>query len=426
MKKTPLELLNNREIALPTKSSIKTVRFLLKLMQSSSDVEYKYSFDTKKMMGEQVILLADHATKDAYKYVLHGYPFSNPNVVVGYQNIFVKGLFKLLLKGGIIPKKLYQADQKALIEMLKILNMGGSLCVFPEGIQSTSGSTHPIFTGTAKLLKKAKVTVVLCKSYGSYLVRPRYKTANNKGHQEYHYEILFTKEELEVLTVEEIYTKLLNRFTFNDFTWNKTAKYKYFSKKDYLATGLNYILYHCPKCNGEFTLKTDKNNLVCEKCGNNLVLNEYYDLLPNSPKDYMPYSSIDEWYKHQRKLVQEEVKKPFKYEYECDICDLHTEKLCKEKFYKCGEGVVTITNDSIRYVGTRHGQEVDLVLDMKGIPSFTFTPNKNNYLYYDNLVYCFKPKKDILKVVKYMLLVEESNRLLSDSWNKVCKDVYEI
>ncbi len=105
--------------------------------------------------------------------------------------------------------------------------------------------------------------------------------------------------------------------------------------------------------------------------------------------------------------------------------DLHTEKLCKEKFYKCGEGVVTITNDSIRYVGTRHGQKVDIVLDMKGIPSFTFTPNKNNYLYYDNLVYCFKPKKDVLKVVKYMLIVEESNRLLSDSWNKVCKDVYE-
>ena len=83
MKKTPLETLNTRQIALPNKWAAKIVRVLLKLMQFRKDVAYQYAFDVGEMKGKPIILLAAHATKDAYKYVLHGCTFCDPNVVIG-------------------------------------------------------------------------------------------------------------------------------------------------------------------------------------------------------------------------------------------------------------------------------------------------------------------------------------------------------
>ncbi len=428
MRKTPLEKLNTREIALPNKRATKLIRFILKHAQKGADVGYEYSFDTSQTYGKQVILIADHATKDAYKYVLHGYPFIDPNVVIGYQNIFIKGLFGLLLKGGIIPKKLYTADQKSVTEMLRVLKMGGSLCIFPEGIQSSSGSTHPIFSGTAKMLKLAGVPVVLCKSYGSYLVSPRYKhrMPKNNGRQEFHYQILFTERDLKALSVDEIDARLLQAFRYNDFEWNKVAMNKYTPPKNHtLAEGLENILYRCPKCGGEFTLKTVGEHILCESCGNDIALDEYYRISPATEKDYLPYSSIDDWYKHQRKLVGEEVKGEFLYRYECEAFDVHTEKLHSDSFYPCGEGVITITNEKISYEGTRHNREVNIDFDVKAIPSFVFTPNQDNDFYYEDVYYSFRPKTDRKKVVKYMLLVEEAHRLLNPTWDKISKEVYE-
>ncbi len=426
MGSTPLEVLNKRHVTPPSKATARTLRFLLRCMQAGADVTYTYSFDKAEMENKQVILLADHATRDAYKYVLYGYPLAAPNVVVGYQNIFVKGLFRLLLKGGIIPKKLYQADTKAILDMLKILRLGGSLCVFPEGIQSASGSTHPIFMGTAGLLKKAGVPVILCKSYGSYLVKPRYKKRANKGHQEFHYEILFREEDLKALSEAEICDRLIEHFRYDDFAWNRNARYPYTgAKREPLAKGIESILYHCPKCKSEFRLKTKGEAIVCEDCGNTVLLNEYYDLLPASERDSMPYSSIDAWFKHQRALAAEEAKQGFSYQYVCDMYDLHTEKLSFQPYYCCGEGQMTITNEVIRYQGTRHGEEVDISIPIKNAPSFVFTPNQDNDLYYKNIYYSFRPKKNRERVVKYMLLVEEAHRLLDVGWDKISRDAYD-
>lgn len=423
MKKTPKELVNSRRLELPKKSVARLLLSILKIKQFKSDVSYVYHFDKKEMKGKQVILIADHATRNAYIHVLSGYKFIMPNIVVGYQNIFIKFLFKLLLKVGVIPKKLYQADRKSVVEMLSALKLGGSLCFFPEGIQSNSGSTHPIFSATGKFLKKAGVTVVLCKSFGSYLVRPRYKKSDNRGRQEFHYEILFNEQQLKEMTVEEIDKRLLERFQYNDFEWNKIHRNKYFGKQP-LAQDIENIIYYCPKCCSEFTITTEGEDIVCNHCHNAIHLNEYYDLSPKTEKDYLPYTSIDEWFKAQRKLVKEEVKSMFCYEYECEIYDIHTDKTSIKPFYCCGEGTMTLTNEGLRYRGTRHNENVDLFFDVKSVPSFVFTPNQDNDLYFNDVYYSFRPKKDRIKVVKYMLLVEESHCLVDDTWKKISESVY--
>ena len=68
---------------------------------------------------------------------------------------------------------------------------------------------------------------------------------------------------------------------------------------------------------------------------------------------------------------------------------------------------------------------MDKRFDVHGIPSFIFTPNQDNDFYYENVYYSFRPKTDREKVVKYMLLVEESHRLVDPSWDRISRDVYD-
>ena len=44
--------------------------------------------------------------------------------------------------------------------------------------------------------------------------------------------------------------------------------------------------------------------------------------------------------------------------------------------------------------------------------------------YYHNEYYGFKPKQDLYKGVRYMLIVEELNRLANTDWAAASRDVY--
>jgi hypothetical protein len=95
---------------------------------------------------------------------------SDLNIVAGYQNFFSsKTNYFGMTQMNAIPKLLYQPDTSCTRKMLKVIKSGGSLALFPEGIQSISGSTHPINPATCKFIKKAGVLVILANSQGSYL-----------------------------------------------------------------------------------------------------------------------------------------------------------------------------------------------------------------------------------------------------------------
>lgn len=425
MGKDLLEILNNRAVEVPTKSTEILLRTIISLkVLFSPKAKYVYHDDFKPYKMKPIILIGDHASRDNFYYVLHGWRLTRPNVVVGYQNVFVKGLFKILLKAQVILKSLYEADMQAMRNMLKILSLGGSLCFFPEGIQSTSGSTHPMNPTTIKFLKKTKVPVVLCKSYGSYLIHPRYKKETLKGHHEYHYHLLFTESELKEKSVDELYDKYLKMFKYNDLEWNEEKHYKYKGKEPTIA-GLDKIIYHCPKCHTEFKMEINGSCMRCTNCGNEVEMDDEYRIKAKEGS-YLPYKNIDEWYKDQRRMVIEELKtKDLNISYDCYLVDIYTKELRSDPYYIVGEGKVTITKECITYVGTRDNVDVKYEYKISATPSFPFTPGKDNDLYFNNKYNCFRPKADNNKVVKYMLYVEEAHNQLDPVWNKSSRDVYD-
>lgn len=423
-KKTPKEIVDNYVPKKPSFIAMCFFRIALKFVCLKHNVKFIYKFNKKEMKGRQVIIISDHASRDNYFFALSGYPFANPNCIIGYQNVFDKKYFKMLLKAGVIPKYLYAPDYKATKNTLRLIKEGASICFFPEGIQSAVGSTHPMNPASIKLMKSAGIDVVLCHSRGAYLSKPRFSKKWRKGYMEFEYSILFTKEELKAKSHDELYEKYMKEFSYNDFIWNKEKRIKY-TCEDSNAKGLEQLLYYCPKCGSEFEIVNDKDTLVCKKCGNTIQVNEYYDLIKLNDS-YLPFNRIDEWFNYQRKLVREEIKADdYKYEYDAELLEICYEKLLKNRYIVTGKGHVTIDKDNITYNGTRNNEEFIKIFKIDSIPSAPLDCGDDNEFYYENEYYSLRPLDNPNTSTKIMMIIEELHNLKDPSWNKYSRDVYD-
>ena len=305
MKKDLKTRLVNRKVKPPNPVLMTIGMWVVGIMNKRYGVEFSYDYDCKTIENQPVVLLSSHASRLEFVYTVYGFGRKDINVVCGYQNILKKWLFGLFIAFGVISKYLYQPDIMCVKNMLRVLKRGGAVGLFPEGIQSTSGSTHPINPATAHFIKNCKANVVVCTTQGAYLATNRYSVDRKKGYIGIRYTHLFTPETLAELTEEEIYDRILKNIRYNDFAFNKVARHKYVGKLPN-AAGLDNILYKCPDCKKENGLHVVRNTIECKHCGFAAEVNEYYDLVQQKGNE-IP-QDIDAWYKWQRKCVAEEVK----------------------------------------------------------------------------------------------------------------------
>mgnify|MGYP003312820574 CR=1 FL=1 len=417
MKRTPKEIVDRYVPKKPSFITFFISQLVAKNFTKKHPIEVTYNFDKKIMNGRQVLLLSDHACRDIYYHILATYPFVRLNAYVGYQNLFNKSLFRAFLLNGVIPKYLFSPDIKSVKDGMKLVKNGRSILLFPEGIHSDAGYNQPINPATAKLISKFKIDVVLCKSYGEYLSEPRFNRCWHKGKTKLEYIWLFKKEELDTLSVEDINKRLLDKFQYNDFMWNKKEQNKYYGEKPN-AYMLDMILYRCPKCGCENKMKVVNDKLMCGKCGNTVIVDEAYNIKPYK-KSTLPYERIDEWFMDERMHIREKVlDENFNYEFDCTLIDLATEKLLKNQYIKCGQGNVKITKDKIIYIGTRYDKPFTKEFMISSIPSTPFTIDNCIEFFYNNEYYSFKITDESEKACKIMMIIEELHMNLDPSWKK--------
>jgi|GEM_PF-2584554 len=436
-KKSLVARYDEREIAKPNRFVYWIFMLYARLVALQLHPKFFYHFDKEELKGKQIILLSDHSYYDAPLFALSGLSSVKMNIVMGYQDLFQIFLFPFFLKMGIIAKRQYVTDIRAVRQMMQVIRMGGSLCFFPEGVHSTTGSNHPINPSTVDLLKTFGVTVVLCKNYGGQCSQPFYKKPIvTKGHQELHYEILFTPEELKEKSCDALYAKLMRRIRYRDFQWAAEHGYTYRRRGETNAYGADNLVYLCPKCGSKYTLNVAEDEIQCTACGNRIRMDDSFALHPVNEESVSPYRNIDDWHKAQRRQMREEVKDPnFSLSYECDLCDLYYDTLRWNQVHEVGEGKVTIDHAGIHYCGTRNGENVSYDFDIKLLPSFLYY-RKFAYLYcidehtfniisYHNELFFFRPKKDRKKMVQYVLAVEELHNLIDPVWDKCSRDAYD-
>ena len=415
----------NRKIKKPNTILMTVAMWALGILNKLYKVKFHYDYDPKSIKDQPVILLSSHAARLEFLYTIYGFKRKDINIVCGFQNILQKGLYPLFMALGVISKYLYQPDFMCVKNMLKVLKRGGAIGLFPEGIQSTSGSTHPINPATTAFIKRSKANIVVCTTKGAYLATNRYSSDRKKGYIGVHYSLVFTPEMLEQLTEEQIYRLLLEKISYNDFAFNKTARNKYIGKKPN-AFGIDKILYKCPDCQKEHKLRVENDTVVCGSCGFRVQINEYYDLVSVNGKGCP--ADIDQWYKWQRKCVAREIQKDdFEMVLSGSLCTLRLDKLEKPPKNRTvlSVGEARLTNRGLSFTGTLDGQSADFDFPAIFLYSLTFSTKGFLEFYHNNDYYMLFPDDKERCLIKWTLAAEEIHNLYDKKWRAACADAYE-
>jgi ribosomal protein L37AE/L43A len=156
------------------------------------------------------------------------------------------------------------------------------------------------------MIKSAKCGLVTYKITGGYYVSPIWGTSKcRKGFVSGAPVKVYTKEEIEKLSEDEIYEIIKSDLYENAHTTQEKLHKKYKGKN--LAEGLENLIFKCPSCGDVDKLKSTGNVVTCEKCNNSFSINEYGELANIS------YKNIFELYNWQEKEICKDIKKNIAY-----------------------------------------------------------------------------------------------------------------
>lgn len=228
-------------------------------------LKFGYTYKPAKDLPDHYIVLSNHTTD--YDCVLVACSFKKQMYYVASEHIARwKHGFKLLnwALSPILRKKGTTAAS-AIIDILRKVRKGANVCMFAEGVRSWDGLTCPITTTTGGLVKAARCGLVTYRISGGYFTSPMWSTKNTRrGYLHGEPVHVFTAEQIAAMSEEEV-----NRIIREDLHEDAYARQaqkpsKYKGKR--LAENLENLLYLCPCCGGEDTLRSKDDRVFCTEC----------------------------------------------------------------------------------------------------------------------------------------------------------------
>ena len=384
-------------------------------MYKKYNVHYTFKTDIRNVEGPY-IFISNHASR--LDYMFAGIPMlpAKLNFVAGYNEFYrshLAGVFKML---RVIPKKNFTPDYYAVKEMNRVLKDGGRIIIFPEGMSSISGANQPVAIGTGKFIKHHKVPVYYSIIKGGYLTSPKYNLNDRCGRVEVVFDQMFTPEQLEKLSPEEIEDIINNALYHDDYAWNKKHKYHY-DIGDNGAEKLETLLFWCPKCGTQHAMKGEGNTIRCTACGNGATMDDRYILTPFNDSCFIPETQT-EWFRMQREVIKKEVQnEQFFMEENVKLGMLPKHGLLKEQAtsYIVGEGKVRLDRTGLTYEGTRDGAPWNFHIESKNLPTYGMCTDVSRfYTFYQGEFVEFYPQHDVVE--KFFLATEEIHRLNGGKW----------
>lgn len=386
--------------------------FIVKLF---AKIKYKHTIEKNNMrdIKSPILAIANHAsTMDAVFTIVSLLP-KRYNIVAA-KDLFTWPQLKPFIKAfGAIPKNQMSMDVASLRKMKNALENKQNVLVFPEGKTSIDGREMTnLPTNIGKFVKMMDCNVVMVKTNGSFLTKPRWFKGFKRGKVHTVVYPLIRKEEIKTMSAMEVYEKVKEALKYNDNIWQRENNIK-FTHKHY-AKGLEYILYKCPKCGAEYEMETDDNYLTCKKCGNKIIYDSLGYLLP-ATKDSVAIDRLDLWTDMEKNEVLKEIMQDdFKISKEVILQELDQKTY---KYIDSGEGELYITRKTIGYKGTRLGNEFEIEQPLKNMNTI-ITKNQEgiDLIKCNNIFRClFKEHK---WSTKYEFIVEQIYALDNNLINK--------
>lgn len=366
---------------------------------------WRHRIDRSELKGlrSPVLALSNHCSTIDIVLTVHTLLPKRYNIVTGRDLFTWKALKPFIKAFGCIPKNQCTIDIGAMRTMKNAVEQGRNIILYPEGRTSIDGKNLAYLSpAIAKFIRFMDCDVVTVHTVGAYLTRPRYCKSFKKGKIISKATVLFKREEIKSMTNEEIFDRVQKALSFNDHVFQRENNIRFKSASP--AENLNYILYKCPRCGEEYEMSVeDGRYLVCGHCGNRVEYTEYGELIPSEGS--VAFDRVDLWYDFERRSVTEELKKE-------DFCickeaELLIEDREKAEFSRHGEGKLFIKDGYIGYEGTRDGEALTFVQDLKRTNTLVTKNSEGVDLIYDETIYRFLFKEHKWSS-KYNLIVEQN------------------
>lgn len=357
------------------------------------------------------ILLCNHNSFFDFKVATRAFFPRRANYIVAVDGFINRE--KLMRNVGCLGKRKFTSDPAIVRQLKHTLEVNKSIAViYPEARYSLIGTTAILPESLGKLIKMFKYPVVTLISHGHHLHEPVWNLIKRKVPVKSVMTYLFTKEDLESLTIDQINSKIKEAFYYNDYEYQVNNNIKV--KGDNRAKNLHKVLYKCPHCLTDYSMNSENNKLFCEECHHEYHVDEYNRL--NELNGETIFNFIPDWFEWQREEVRKEIEnKDYGSTIEINIDSLPN----STGYYRLGKGKLTHNEKGFLLEAELQGEKLEVhkpVLTNYGVhieydyfgkgDCISFSTNDDTYYLY--------PLNQKLSVTKYHFAVEELYKLANE------------
>ncbi len=417
MKETKQQKLVRRELHKPNAVLYAILMLVCKILNKGTNTHFYYKAKPSEEKG-QIVMIANHASRNDYLFTAPPCFPKRLNYVVGYNEFFRFPVNLMLKIMQVVPKRNFTNDTYTIKQVLKLKKKGANICFMPEGMSSITGMAQPVMPGGAKLLKKLGLPVYYSHISGGYLTFTKHCLDQRNGRVDVVVDRMFTAKELEELSIEQIDDRMNKLLAHDDYIWNKEQQVAFGAKhKGKMAKNLDTLLYMCPKCGAMYKMQTSSDSMTCTACGNSIIIDEKYNIKPADEKSVCP-DYVTDWTIMERERAAADVSKAdFSYEEHVAIGELpkYKDLTGDATSLICGEGELRLDHEGLHFAGKRNGEDFSFDMKPSEVPTYGMcTDISRFYTFIHGEFIEFYPERN--DVLRWDHLTEEMHRFHGGKW----------
>jgi 1-acyl-sn-glycerol-3-phosphate acyltransferase len=190
-----------------------------------------------------------------------------PMYFVATEELFRSRVLSVIVRLlGLIPFRRQAQDFQSIRNIIKLLQAGGLIGIYPEGTRTWDGINAPIIPTIARIIRRMRVPVFSCRVEGGYLHFPRWADKWRPIRVRLIFDQLYTGDTIPD-SEEQVIADIAEAIHTSDYEL-RLPEVK--GRVPGLAAGIQKILYRCPNCQSVESLKAAEplasNQVQCHSC----------------------------------------------------------------------------------------------------------------------------------------------------------------
>ena len=353
----------------------------------------KYDRNAIKHLKGPALIVCPHISNIDFILVAFALFPKRPTFVVS-EHFMIKPKIKWFLeKMAVIPKKMYCADIRTILTIMRAKEQNHIIVLFPEGRLTCFGHSVNLTEGTAELVKKLGIDVYTITGNGAYLTMPKWDTHKFRpGGINVETAKLLEKDRLKDMSVDEINT-ILEQAILHD---EDHAMEGVFYRCSEPASGLDGILYRCPKCGAEFQMETSGDSIKCRVCSFTSRLDPYYRLHGG------PFETINDWYFWQ----QDQIDLGIPLESDTIVAAVGADGYIDRN---AGKGHIRMDREQIYFSGEVFGRPLEFSESTSAVKAFPASVGSHFDIYHKKVLYNMHLRPDPRTIIKWVCYLDKLN-----------------